>query len=55
MDCWFNRQIPEGDDQTVIIPPGSKTFITGIAPAYYLAYPDVLKDYISEEDYMADM
>ena len=55
MDCWFNRQIPEGDENTIIIPPASKTFVTGIAPTYYLAYPAILKEYISEAEFKKEM
>ena len=55
MDCLFNKGIPEGDESTIIIPPASKTFITGFAASYYLPYPLALMDYISEDKYKLEM
>ena len=55
MDCCFNKGIPECDENTIIIPPASKTFITGFAASYYAPYPLILKDYISEEKFKLEM
>ena len=61
MDCLFNMQVPKSTEFEYIIRPSGKyklfhavgkTFITGLASSYSMAYNnDLLKNYISKEDF----
>lgn len=55
MDCVFNSCIPKTEGKTIILRPTSKTFINGLAASYETVYYPVLKDYISEKEYLNAM
>jgi hypothetical protein len=57
MDCLFNLQVPRSKENTLIIGPAGKTFVTGLAKSYAGKYDrDILGGRITEDDfkYMID-
>ena len=38
MDYFFNKKIPNSSESELIFPPGSKTFVSGLASSYSFSY-----------------
>jgi len=54
MNCWdciCNKYIPEGSKTSVILPPITKTFITGLASTYDSTYDNILLPYIDKKEF----
>ena len=55
MDCIFNKYIPPSSSQCVVIPPGGKTWLNGLAERYDDTYPRALEGFMTREDFKKAM
>jgi hypothetical protein len=52
MDCLFNRFIPKPTDSTMVLRPGSKTYINGMCDNYQGKYnEEKLKGLMTRNDF----